>query len=436
MSDQSVDSVTAARAATRLLFISLLVGAVCGIATFAFIAVDHYGVHFLWTTLPELVGGTVPAWLVSVAVVAAMTLAAAAVVAVSGRRPFDMGGAEAEYDNEGRMEYRHLLGGALFSLFSLFSGAAVGPEAPLTDINGGLGTFIAEKLKLKPENVKMMTYAGVAGAFGAFFGAAPVGALLAAELISPKALSISRTTIIVGLSSGATGWIVYQVLGGEKLSPILTFPGLTELRIADIALGMALGAVGGLLGLVYGGALLKVRVRTRGLRERPWLAALAGGVVVAVAAVVSPYLLFSGQSETPEVISKAASLGVLVLVGLGIGKLVLSMWGLSTAYFGGPIFPLIFAGTCFGLAANLVLPSVPQGVAVMSIVTGMVVAAAVAPLSVTVFLSLLADPKLAPVIAIAAVASFIVRQLIAPTLPGVYRATRAEEDRKAAEAAA
>jgi H+/Cl- antiporter ClcA len=137
--------------------------------------------------------------------------------------------------------------------------------------------------------------------------------------------------------------------------------------------------------------------------------------------------LFSGQQQVPGLITDAAAVGVIALLALGVAKLVFSGWSLSTAYFGGPIFPVIFAGTCFGLALNLAVPVVPQGVAVMAVVAGMVTAAAVAPLSVTLFLSLIADPVLAPVIAIAAIASFIVRQAVAPTLPGVYRAARAEE---------
>ncbi len=68
----------------------------------------------------------------------------------------------------------------------------------------------------------------------------------------------------------------------------------------------------------------------------------------------------------------------------------------------------------------------------MALATGMVVSAAVAPLSVTVFLALLSEPELVSVIAVAAVAAFVVRQFLAPTLPGVYRATRAEEDEEEA----
>ena len=133
-------------------------------------------------------------------------------------------------------------------------------------------------------------------------------------------------------------------------------------------------------------------------------------------------------------IEQAATLGAVALLGIGVAKLALSAWSMSTAYFGGPIFPLILAGTCFGLAINLLVPVIPQGVTVVALATGMVVAAAVAPLSITIFMSLIADPELAPAIAIAAVAAFVVRQLIAPTLPGIYRATRAEESKASREA--
>ncbi len=424
---EGIEARVAARAGIRLIALALLIGLATGVATWLFIAADHYGIAFLWDTLPELLEG-VPGWAVSVGVVFAMTVVATLAVVLSGKRPFDMGSAAAEYDNEGRMAYRHLLPGAVYALSSLFSGAAIGPEAALTDVNGGIGSWIADRFGVKPEQVKVMTYAGVAGAFAAFFGAAPVGALLAIELISPRSVNIKRTSLVVGLAAGATSWAVYTALGGGKLSPMLLFPSYTSNSLTDLAWALALGAAAGVLGLVYGAGLIKIRVKLQPLRDKPWLAGAMGATVLAVAAVASPYLLFSGQEEVPQVIAEAAGLGILVLVGLGIGKLVLSVWSLSTAYFGGPIFPLIFAGTCFGLALNLAVPSIPQGVAVMAIISGMVVAATVAPLSVTIFLALLGEPSLISVIAIAAVASFMVRQAIAPTIPGVYRQARAAED--------
>ena len=169
---------------------------------------------------------------------------------------------------------------------------------------------------------------------------------------------------------------------------------------------------------------MKIRAVGAAMQTRPWLAALAGGVPIAVVAIVSPILLFSGQSQVGEVIANSATFGVFALLGLGIAKLLLSGWSLSTTYFGGPVFPLIFAGACFGLAANLLVPGIPQGVAVMALIAGLVSAAVAAPLSITVFLALIADPSLMSVIAIAAVGGYLVRQAVAPAIPSVFSALR------------
>ena len=422
----AIDSREAARVGTRLLLISLAIGIITGAATWLFLQVDHLGVAFLWETLPERFP-SIPSWAVAVAVVFVMTAIATLIVVLSKGRPFDTGAAEHEYDEKGRMGYRKLLPGAAFALASLFSGATIGPEAPLVDINGGLGTLVADRLGLKPEQVKMMAYAGVAGALAAFLGGAPVGALLAMEFISPKSINMSRTSLVGGLAAGATAWATYIVLGGHSLEALFPFPSYTAVRLEDLAFALALGIVGGAAGLVYGGVFVKARVRFQALRSRPMLAGVAGGVVVAVAAVVSPYLLFSGQTQVPDVIAKAATLGILTLLVLGVAKVGLSIWSLSTAYFGGPLFPLMFAGLCFGLALNLAIPGIPQGVAVMAIMVGMLVAATASPLSMSVFLILITNPQLASVITIAAVAAYIVRQAVAPTLPGVYRQMTAAE---------
>lgn len=424
--EAAVDSRDFARTTTRLLLIAAAIGIVTGAATWLFLAVDHLGVVFLWETLPGLVPAA-PAWAVPVTVVLAMTAIAAIIAVACKGRPFDTGVAEHEYAEKGRMEYRAILPGVAFSLASLFSGAAVGPEAPLVDINGGLGTMLSERMGLKADQVRTMAYAGVAGALAAFLGGAPVGALLAMEFISPKSLSLRRSDLVAGLAAGATAWATYIALGGHSLEMLFPFPAYTSLSFVDLPIATALGVAGALLGLVYGGVFTKARVRFQALRDRPLLAGVAGGSVLAVAAAFGPYLLFSGQAQVPDIIEKATTFGLLTLVLLGLGKIALSLWSLSTAYFGGPLFPLMFAGLCFGLALNIAVPGIPQGVAVLSLMVGMLVAATAAPFGMTVFLVLISNSQLSSVIAIAAVAAYIVRQAVAPTLPGVYRRTGAAE---------
>lgn len=408
------------RRGSYLLLFALIVGLVTGVATWLFLSVEGGLIKMFWKERPSFLSGY-DQDVVSLAVVSFFTLLAALIVKLSKGRPFDTGSAEADFDEHGRMDYSRLFTGLGFSLASLASGAAIGPEAPLTYFSGGISSWIADRMHASPGQVRTITYAGVAGALSAFFGAAPIGALFAFELVNPRSLSLDRKMIAAGLASGATAWTVYQALGGWGLPSLFAFPAYPAPRLVDLGMALVIGLAGAAVGLAYGALFRALRGRLASLRSRPWLAALSGGVPICIIAVVSPRLLFSGQAETPDMIVNAARLGTLVLIFLGLAKLALSAWSLSSAYFGGPIFPIIFAGTAFGLALSLQLPVIPQGVAVMSMIAGMTVASTAAPLSVTIFLSLLASPSLAPVIAIAAIAAYLLRQVIAPTLPGLYR---------------
>jgi len=128
-------------------------------------------------------------------------------------------------------------------------------------------------------------------------------------------------------------------------------------------------------------------------------------VPTAIVAVTEPVLLFLWPERGADAHRRRSHLGhrraprarrreahVLRLVAVD--------WVLWRA-----IFPVIFAGTCFGLALNLAIPAIPQGVAVMAVITGMTVAATAAPLSVTIFLALIAEPSLTSIIGVAAVAA-------------------------------
>jgi len=246
-------------------------------------------------------------------------------------------------------------------------------------------------------------------------------------------VTISRSNVMAGLGSGATAWVVYWLLGGEKIAPILTFPTIDGVRLADLGMAVVLGVVGGVLGLVYGKGLVTTRVGLSNLRRKPWLAGLAGGVVTMIVALVSPRLLFSGQAQVTPVITNAATLGVLVLVD-SVWRSWHSTHGPVNRVFRRPHLSADIQRDVFRAGVQSTGTRGPAGSCCDGPGRGMVVSAAVAPLSVTVFLALICDPDLTSIIAIAAVSAFIVRQLLAPTIPGVYRATRAEERKYAAAA--
>ncbi|MEL7141247.1 MAG: chloride channel protein [Cyanobacteria bacterium J06573_11] len=74
----------------------------------------------------------------------------------------------------GRLEPSQTPGMIATSLVSITAGGSLGPEAPLVQVNGSVGSWIAEKLNLSVENTRIMTFCGMGAALSAFFGD-PIG---------------------------------------------------------------------------------------------------------------------------------------------------------------------------------------------------------------------------------------------------------------------
>ena len=64
---------------------------------------------------------------------------------------------------------------------SLIAGASLGPEAPLADACGGIGTLMSDQLKLNEQETRTMGYSGVSGMLAAFITSPFGGALLGLE---------------------------------------------------------------------------------------------------------------------------------------------------------------------------------------------------------------------------------------------------------------
>lgn len=54
------------------------------------------------------------------------------------------------------------------ALVTLIAGASLGPEAPLADACGGIGTWAADRLKLDEKETCTASYGGLSGMLAAF----------------------------------------------------------------------------------------------------------------------------------------------------------------------------------------------------------------------------------------------------------------------------
>ena len=391
----------------RLILISAIFGVVAGAATAGF--------TFLFSAVRFVLWDWMPAQLEAVAPAAVVTSACVLVVAVViGRllrsgRPTEPGMAEESYAATGRMP-AHTPRVTAWAILSLGSGGAIGPEAPVADITGGIATYVADRLGLSPADGAVVVCASVAAGFSALFGSPAVGVIFALELLHTGRSTFDRLTIVASLAAGATGLATAAALLGRGFEPVYVFPQYALPRLIDLGFALPVGIAGALVGLVFTIVQRGVRSRTSGLRDMPMVSSIAAALSVIVALAISPTLLFSGQDLTEGLLRNSLGLGPALLIAMALGRLGLAIWQQSTGYYGGTIFPLITAGAALGLAMHVAVPFVPTGVAVIAVIAGLLASTNPIPLGVTVLLGAVSQPSLMPVAAVAAITGAVVRR--------------------------
>jgi len=143
------------------------------------------------------------------------------------------------------------------------------------------------------------------------------------------------------------------------------------------------------------------------------LRGLLGGLGMGIIGALLPLTLFSGESETADLITHAAEIGIAMLILLAIVKLLATSLLLATGWKGGYIFPIMFASAALGLAANLLFPGIPVAAAVAATMAGALVAVLRAPLFAVLFTLVLVQKETAAVIAVAVVLSALLTALLA-----------------------
>ena len=352
-----------------------------------------------------------------------------------------LGVAQAQYAKTGRITPRYVPSILLEAFIALWSGAAVGPEGPLVFLSGGVGSFIADRLKLEKDDVPLLVYSAIAGAFGGFFGSPVVGAVGALEYMFIRELDFYRH-LIPGLIAAAFGYGVYFALLHTSFLGIFAFPSYASPRVVDLGFALLVGVIAGVIGILFKVIFGIVHLVFAPLKSRPLVCAIVGGVVIGLIGSFLPLTLYSGQNQLQQLIHNSAantaaySVGFLLL--LVVVKALLTSTSFATGFDGGPVFPLLFMGGTLGLAISQVLTFIPQGVAVTAGMAGVACAGFPIPLTVALLLGLMGgQPDLLPVIAIGAVTGFLVSKALTPLLP--KRASSAgsgEAGTKAAPAAA
>ncbi len=157
----------------KLMALVVLLGVISALITFAFMALVHQGTSLLWTQAALALGLDQRLFTLLVCTIGGVLVGL--LVKVFGDHNAIFAELMQEFGRTGRFDYRHAPGIVITAFVSLIAGASLGPEAPLADACGGIGTWISDRLKLDDKETRTMGYSGVSGMLAAFITSPSVG---------------------------------------------------------------------------------------------------------------------------------------------------------------------------------------------------------------------------------------------------------------------
>ena len=396
----------------KLLALVAVLGLISALVTFVFVALVHQGTALVWEQAALALG--LDPRLFTVLVCTLGGLVVGLLVKLFGDHSGIFAEVMREFGKTGRFDYRNAPGIVITAFVSLISGASLGPEAPLADACGGIGTLMSDRLKLNEQETRTMGYSGVSGMLAAFITSPFGGALLGLE--SAQGGTSGQATyfwvLFPSLLASAVATVVFVLLSGAFFETLYKFPAYVP-RLADLLYAAPLGLIGGLVGALFMLSLSRLQRLLQPMKAHVVLRGLLGGLAMGLIGALLPLTLFSGEEQTIDLITHAAEIGVVMLIVLGLVKLFATSLLLATGWKGGYIFPIMFASVALGLAVNLVFPGIPVAVTVAATMAGALVAALKAPLFAALFTLALVQTETSAVIAVAVVVSALLTALLA-----------------------
>lgn len=309
-----------------------------------------------------------------------------------------------EAPKEGMRELRALIP---VSLLNIAVGSGIGPEAPLSQTNGTLASWFAERWKLEPVEARILTITGMAAGFTVLFDA-PLGAtIFSMEMLHRRGLRYFEVLLPV-LVGSLCAFVLYSGLTSMGLEPIWHIDGVLglpySLGFGDFAWGLAAGVVGAIIAAVFTYLVVFTRWLYRPLP--PLTKPVVTGVVLGALAFASPYALTFSKLQLRHL----GRVETITLGALGLAvvtKLIAAAISMAGGWKGGFIIPMFFAGYCLGRIGAEVLPGHPNGtVLAVCLMVAINVGVTKTPLGSTLVVTEMVGLKLLPPALIAGLISF------------------------------
>ncbi len=285
----------------------------------------------------------------------------------------------------GRIDTKENPSMILASLVSIAAGGSLGPEAPMVQVTGSLGTWVADRLGLRGEDLRSLSLAGMAAGFTALFGAPLGGAFFALEILHYQHVVEYYEAVLPAIVASCASYLVFVVITHLGIGPTWEFPQYAINNLDDFLSMIGCGMVGAALGWLF---ITLFRGIAWGFEQIPgpvFVRTTVAGFLLGACALALPLTRYFGHEQLTEVVE--ANLGLGLLLALALTKMAAIAITVHGEWRGGFIIPLFFTGVCAGKALALLVPGVHPVLAMIGVMAGLNAAVTRTPISTTLLLS-------------------------------------------------
>lgn len=285
----------------------------------------------------------------------------------------------------GRIEARKNPAMILSSLVSIAAGGSAGPEAPLVQVTGSLGTWLADRLKLQEEDLRVMSLVGMASGFTALFGAPLGGAIFALEILHHQHVLEYYEAILPAVVSSCASYLVFVAITNIGIAPTWHLPQYHLNNINDFGLAVVYGVLGALLGWAFIAIFRTAKQLFHQIPGPVYLRTTIVGLILGGLAVLVPLSRYFGDFQLNTVVMTNFTPWFLLV--LATVKMIAISVTFAGEWRGGFIIPRFFTGACVGKAIALLLPGLEPTLAMICVMAALNAAVTRTPVSTTLLLA-------------------------------------------------